>query len=58
MQQRESRPEPRSPLDALLSRTDEAAIDYITDRLLDETDLDAPPEPGDLKAAPILVAAG
>jgi tRNA-dihydrouridine synthase 3 len=58
MQQRESRPEPRSPLDALLSRTDEAAIDYITDRLLDEADLDAPPEPGNLKAAPILVAAG
>ena len=34
MQQRESAFVPRSPLEALLARTDDAALDYITDQLL------------------------
>jgi len=43
MQQRESRAEPRSPLEALLARTDDGAIDYITDELLNGGDCSAPP---------------
>lgn len=39
MQQRESAFEPRSPLEALLARTDDRAIDYITDQLIDGGDL-------------------
>ena len=35
MQGREPAFEPRSALEALLARTDDAAIDYITDELLD-----------------------
>ena len=34
MQQREDAPVLRSPLEALLARTDDAALDYVTDRLL------------------------
>ena len=44
MQQRESAFEPRSPLEALLARSDEAAITFITDALLDDRPLDHPPE--------------
>ena len=33
----------RSPLEALLARTDEPALDYVTDQLLDGRELDAPP---------------
>ncbi len=43
MQQRESF-EPRSPLDALLARNDDAALDYVTDQLLDAGDFAAPPD--------------
>jgi tRNA-dihydrouridine synthase 3 len=43
MQQRESAFEPRSPLEALLARHDEAALDYITDELLDDGDFARPP---------------
>ena len=43
MQMRESGFQPRSALEALLARTDEAALDYVTDGLLDEGDLGAPP---------------
>ena len=46
MQQRESRAEPRSPLEALLARTDDGAIDYITDELLNGGDCSAPPAVG------------
>ena len=46
MQQRESAFEPRSPLEALLARSDDAALDYVTDRLLAGEDLDGPPPPG------------
>jgi tRNA-dihydrouridine synthase 3 len=43
MQQRESQFVARSPLEALLARTDDAAIDYVTDALLDGRDLHDPP---------------
>jgi hypothetical protein len=46
MQGREPSFEPRSALEALFSRTDDAAIDYITDELLNRGRLDAPPAPG------------
>jgi tRNA-dihydrouridine synthase 3 len=46
MQHRESAFEPRSPLEALLARTDEAALDFVTDALLDGRELDHPPPPG------------
>ena len=61
MQQRESAFEPRSPLEALLARTDNRALDYITDQLLDNGDLDRPPAVGPLseeEAAPAVVEAG
>jgi tRNA-dihydrouridine synthase 3 len=45
MQQRESAFLPRDPLEALLARSDEAALDYVTDRLLDGGDVEAPPLP-------------
>jgi tRNA-dihydrouridine synthase 3 len=45
MQQRESSFVPRSDLEALLSRSDDAALDYVTDQLLDDGDLTSPPEP-------------
>jgi tRNA-dihydrouridine synthase 3 len=44
MQQRESAFEPRSPLEALLARTDDAALDYVTDELLSGGDLGRPPD--------------
>jgi len=43
MQERESRFEPRSPLEALLSRADDAALDYVADELMRNGDLTAPP---------------
>lgn len=43
MQTRESSFTPRSPLEALLARSDDAAQDYITDQLLDGAPLDSPP---------------
>ena len=43
MQQREGAWGYRSPLEALLARNDEAAIDYVTDGLLGEGDLSNPP---------------
>ena len=46
MQQREAAFEPRSPLEALLARTDDAALDYVTDELLSDGDLLAPPASG------------
>lgn len=45
MQLREVLAHPRSPLEALLARTDDAALDYVTDQLLAGGDLDAPPVP-------------
>lgn len=43
MQQREVIEHPRSALEALLARTDETALDYLTDELLNGGDLAAPP---------------
>lgn len=45
MQQREVLAQPRSALEALLARTDEAALDYVTDELLSSGDLSSPPAP-------------
>jgi tRNA-dihydrouridine synthase 3 len=57
MQGRETS-EPRSPLEALLSRTDDAAGDYITDELIDGGDLSHPPPPGVSATEPAITAAG
>ncbi len=46
MQERESSFEPRSALEALLSRADEAALDYVTDELVSGGSLSAPPSAG------------
>ena len=45
MQHRESGFVPRNDLEALLARTDDAALDYVTDQLLDGGDWSSPPEP-------------
>jgi tRNA-dihydrouridine synthase 3 len=57
MQQRESSA-PRSPLEALLARTDDAALDYVTDQLLTGADLGQPPEAGATAEEPDMVEAG
>lgn len=43
MQTRESAFVPRSPLEALLARTDDAALDYVTDQLMSGGAFDTPP---------------
>jgi len=54
MQTRESNFAPRSPLEALLARTDDAALDYVTDQLMNGGSLDAPPAAGvDQEAHPL-----
>lgn len=58
MQVRESAFVPRSPLEALLARHDDAAIDYITDRLIDDGDLSSPPPPGQIESEPVVTEAG
>jgi hypothetical protein len=58
MQRRESAFEPRSPLEALLSRHDDAAVDYITDQLIDGGDLSSPPPPSATESEPAVTAAG
>jgi tRNA-dihydrouridine synthase 3 len=45
MQTRESVFEARSPLEALFARTDDPALEYVTDQLLDDGEFDAPPAP-------------
>jgi len=45
MQHRESGFTPRSDLEALLARTDDAALDYVTDQLLDGGTCASPPAP-------------
>ena len=57
MQRRESAA-PRSRLEALLTRTDDAALDYITDELLHRGDLQTPPPAGDTATAPAIAEAG
>ena len=46
MQARESAFVPRSPLEALLKRQDDAALDYITDELIRDGDFGQPPVEG------------
>ena len=46
MQQREGAWAHASPLEALLARTDDAALDYVTDELLSGGDLSKPPAAG------------
>jgi tRNA-dihydrouridine synthase 3 len=46
MQQREAGWEARSPLEALLARADEAALEYVTDELLNGGDFAQPPVAG------------
>jgi len=58
MQERESAFVPRSPLEALLSRTDEAALDYVTDCLLDSGDFSQPPPVTDPTETAELAEAG
>ena len=58
MQQREGAWTHRSPLEALLARSDDAAIEYMTDELLNEGDLSAPPAVGAAAAESDLVEAG
>jgi tRNA-dihydrouridine synthase 3 len=58
MQQREGAFVPRSPLEALLSRNDEAAVDYITDQLIDDGDLSRPPTAGDVPVEAEEIEAG
>jgi tRNA-dihydrouridine synthase 3 len=43
MQTRESAFEARSPLEALFARTDDSALDYVTDQLLDDGEFEKPP---------------
>ena len=63
MQQREGTWATRSPLEALLARTDDAALDYVTDQLLNGGELSEPPAEnnpaaGNTEAAPEPVEAG
>jgi tRNA-dihydrouridine synthase 3 len=58
MQQRESVFVARSPLEALFARTDDAALDYVTDQLLNEGDLAEPPAAGVIAAEADLLEAG
>jgi len=58
MQQREPTFEPRTPLEALLARSDDAALDYVTDELLNDGDLSRPPVPGSHAPQDDLVEAG
>ncbi|HEY6358862.1 MAG TPA: tRNA-dihydrouridine synthase family protein, partial [Vicinamibacterales bacterium] len=43
MQTRESGLTARSPLEALFARTDDPALEYVTDQLLDDGEFDSPP---------------
>ena len=58
MQARESQFVPRSPLEALLARADDPALDYVTDALLDDAPHDHPPAPAALVADEDVVEAG
>ncbi|HWB15598.1 MAG TPA: tRNA-dihydrouridine synthase family protein [Vicinamibacterales bacterium] len=58
MQEREPDFAPRSPLEALLARTDDAALDYMTDRLLARDALDDPPVADGGSSAAEIAAAG
>ena len=56
MQQRETAPLVHSPLEALLARSDDPALDYVTDRLLRDRPLDVDAAPGAVAAMPDVYA--
>ncbi len=58
MQHREAGFVPRSPLEALLSRSDDAALDYVTDELIGGGDLATAPPAGRAEIEDDLVEAG
>jgi len=58
MQQREGTWATRSPLESLLARADDAALDYVTDELMRDGDLSSPPIAGHVAADAELVEAG
>jgi tRNA-dihydrouridine synthase 3 len=58
MQQREGAWATRSPLEALLARVDDAALDYVTDELMRDGDCSNPPAAGPVAADAELVEAG
>jgi len=58
MQQRESDFVPRSPLEAVLARNDEASLDYVTDQLMNGGDFSVPPVASDGVALSEFVEAG
>jgi hypothetical protein len=58
MQQREGAWAHRSALEALLARSDDAAIEYVTDELLSGGDLSTPPAVGGTAVQSDLVEAG
>lgn len=58
MQQREGSWATRSPLESLLARSDDAALDYVTDQLLRNDELSAPPAPTPSAGETELVEAG
>jgi tRNA-dihydrouridine synthase 3 len=58
MQQREANVVPRSPLEALLGRHDDAALEYVTDQLLAGGDFASPPGEGLRSENPDAVEAG
>lgn len=58
MQHREADFVPRSPLESLLARNDDAALDYVTDELLSDGDLSHPPAIGQDTIEDDLVEAG
>jgi tRNA-dihydrouridine synthase 3 len=58
MQEREGARATRSPLEALLARSDDAALDYVTDELIAGGDLSNPPAAGQAASEPDLVEAG
>jgi tRNA-dihydrouridine synthase 3 len=58
MQERESGWHGRTPVESLFARTDEPALDYITEQLLDDGDFAAPPAQGTDEQAFVEVEAG
>lgn len=58
MQDRDSRPQPRSPLEQLLGRSDASALEFVTDELLNGGDFANPPAPGDARELADTLQAG
>ena len=58
MQQREGSWQPRSALESLLARSDEAALEYVTDELMNNGDCSNPPPVGAVDRETEIVEAG